>query len=198
MNNLSNYSKNLHIFPDNYAIGATKTVAFNTDVITTAGGFEQRNVNWLNPMHSYKLQLEVMSRSEVSEIVSFFKIHRGRAKPFLFKDWTDFKVKGAILQLTDRNTYVLCEQYKIGSDCSLREVRHPKKDTIKVYDESGQIPFYFDEITGEITLTKDASTEVLADFEFYNLVRFESDEVMINSMRDSRAIFELNFVEVRD
>jgi len=86
---ITEYSKIL--FLKGYDYGAVATPYFNTDVVTTQSGYEQRNGNWLEPLHDFSVSYSIQNDKEIDYLKNFFMQHRGPLISFKFKDWTDFK-----------------------------------------------------------------------------------------------------------
>ncbi len=60
---------------------------YETTINTTGAGFEQRVANWDNPRGKYNIGDRTLSRLELDYFISFFRVARGAAVSFYFKDW---------------------------------------------------------------------------------------------------------------
>lgn len=78
-------------FPDNISYGSKGGPKFNTVITTVNSGFEFNNINWDQARHSYDVAMGVRDLQELSQLVSFFQIVRGRGHYFRYKDWFDYK-----------------------------------------------------------------------------------------------------------
>jgi uncharacterized protein (TIGR02217 family) len=130
-------------FPTNISKGALGGPQFSTDIVSTASGFEKRNINWAKSKAKYEVSHAVRTEAEYAQLLAFFNIARGRANGFRFKDWMDYKVSstegrvtgalealdGSLNSLQDGYKYYqLAKLYKFGivtSDYYLRNIRKP-------------------------------------------------------------------------
>jgi len=76
-------------FPEKIAFGATGGPGWNTTVVATLGGFEQRNRNWEQARRRYVVGHEIKTIEEYDELLDFFQARRGKAFGFRFRDFTD-------------------------------------------------------------------------------------------------------------
>ena len=77
-------------FPDNISYGSSGGPKYNTTVITVNSGYEYNNINWDQARHYYDVAMGVRSMEELSDLVSFFHITRGKGHHFRYKDWADY------------------------------------------------------------------------------------------------------------
>lgn len=78
-------------FPDNISYGSKGGPKYNTIVTTVNSGFEYNNINWDTARHKYDVAMGVRNLSELSTLVKFFHITRGKGHYFRYKDWADYK-----------------------------------------------------------------------------------------------------------
>ena len=81
-------------FPRKIEFGMTGGPGWNTTVIITASGFEQRNQNWENARRRFDAifkQLPSDPFNSFPELLAFFNARRGRLRGFRFRDHTDFE-----------------------------------------------------------------------------------------------------------
>lgn len=78
-------------FPDNISYGSKGGPKFNTTITAVNSGFEFANINWDNAKHEYDVALGVRTQSELSDLVRFFHVARGKGHRFRYKDWMDYK-----------------------------------------------------------------------------------------------------------
>lgn len=87
-------------FPDDLAIWARGGVGFNTTVNGSTSGREQRNSLWQFGRGSWDLQNAFRSNTNVNDQYSvqtlrnFFRLCKGQAYGFRFRDWTDYLDEG--------------------------------------------------------------------------------------------------------
>lgn len=185
--------------PDNLALAAEGGPQFSTDVITSSSGYEYRNINWSNARAKYNLAPAIQSESELAELVSFFRICKGRAYGFRFKDYSDYFVNNQTIAKGDGNTKVfqLMKTYSLGDIEEVRQIAKPVKDTVNIYIDSKPIAFDCDETNGRIRcheLPKQGAI-ITADFEFDIPVRFDTDHLStsLESYADQKdiSVFEI-------
>lgn len=147
------YSKKL--FLQGYSYGAVATPYFSTDIVTTQSGFEQRNANWLYPLHEFNVTYDVVTQDMKTYIKNFWAQHRGRLISFKFKDYSDFYCdvsEGTINDGEGLNGMPFAELFKVyqidySFDSTFRRIRiiRQSQDENDNYDYE---PFkvYFDNI----------------------------------------------------
>ncbi|MBR8497142.1 DUF2460 domain-containing protein [Burkholderia cenocepacia] len=88
------------IFPDDLAVWARGGVGFNTTVSGSTSGREQRNIIWNFGRGQWDLQNcfrtagGVVDPYSVQTLRNFFRVVKGQAYGFRFKDWTDYLDEG--------------------------------------------------------------------------------------------------------
>lgn len=88
--------------PENIERGAQFSTNFKTAIIETDGGNEIANIQWVFPRSSGQCAYGIQSMDDIEECKEFFVARRGRARGFLFKDWSDYIVEaGTILGVGD-------------------------------------------------------------------------------------------------
>jgi uncharacterized protein (TIGR02217 family) len=82
------------VFP--IEIGAQASVAptFSTNVVTSASGYEARNVNWSQARLRFDAGPGVRGDAELETLIAFFRARRGPAVGFRFRDPYDFSSSG--------------------------------------------------------------------------------------------------------
>lgn len=87
-------------FPDDLSFWAQGGVSFNTTVTGSASGREQRNSLWAFGRAQFDLQnvlrttTGVANAYSVQYIRNFFRVCKGQAYAFRFRDWTDYQDEG--------------------------------------------------------------------------------------------------------
>lgn len=77
-------------FPIGISFGAISSPEFNTTIVATQGGFEQRVANWEDSRRRFRVGHELKTQTELDELIDFFMAMRGRAVGFRFRDWMDY------------------------------------------------------------------------------------------------------------
>jgi uncharacterized protein (TIGR02217 family) len=79
-------------FPDDISYGSSFGPGYSTGVVTGNSGFELRNQNWLMARCSGDVSHGLESQDQLDVLLAFFRICKGRANGFRFKDWSDYIV----------------------------------------------------------------------------------------------------------
>lgn len=167
--------------PDNVEAGAKGGPVFSTSIITLANGREGRNQEWAVARHSWDVGYGLTGVDDLETVRKFFYACHGRARSFLFKDWSDYKgtleaVAPVVGQATKRQ---LIKTYTNGVIPYLRTILYPVDGTLHVYvDTLETIDFTL--AGGVITFGSDpAGATVVASFEFDIPVRFDTDQLAL-------------------
>lgn len=197
------------LFPIALGREASVEPAFSTQVVTTAGGAEQRNADWADARLRFDAGPGVRGEAELGALIAFFRARRGAAAAFRFHDPFDHSSNsmtgppGAADQLLGlgdgaRTEFALVKRYE-GQE---RRITRPVAGSVRV-SVAGV------EQAGGWTLAPlglvrfdappAAGAEVRAGFRFDVPVRFAEDRLQV-----SRATFEAGeaasvpLVEVRE
>ena len=187
-------------FPTEIAFGSSGGPEFFTSIISTYGGFEQRNINWSAARARYNVLHAIKNQTQIDELLAFFRARYGKAHAFRFKDWADYNALAQQIGVGDgaNKNFQLSKAY----DSYVRIIKKPV---------SGSVKFYINEVlqtsgvavnsaTGVVTFTTapTAAAVIKADYEFDVPVRFDVDYLPasfdaagLNSIRD------IALVEVR-
>ncbi len=164
--------------PDNVESGAKGGPAFATSVITLANGRESRNQEWAVAKQSWDIGYGVQDKADFEVVRAFFYARKGRARSFLFKDWSDYQgtlqaVAAVDGQPTKRQ---LVKTYDDGLTPYARLIDYPVAGTLHVYVDTVET-MAFTLALGVITFTGgDPGDNVVATFEFDIPVRFDVDQ----------------------
>lgn len=181
-------------FPTNLSFGSTGGPERQTEIVTLANGFEERNTPWEHSRRRYDAGAGLRKLDELDALIAFFEARRGQLNAFRWKDWTDFKScqpSRAISPFDQRiafgdgatRTFQLTKTYVSGEQSYLRPIRKPVEGTVlaaiagdpKVFGQE----FDVDPVTGITTFTDppDIGALITAGFEFDVPVRFETDRL---------------------
>lgn len=189
--------------PEEIEKGSSGGPAFLTSVVTFVIGREQRNAQWSAQRCKYDISYGVQRKSDFVEIIKFFYARLGRARGFLFRDWSDYQSDVEYLGTADG---VLQDFQLVRNYTSLityqRRITRPVEGTIKIYkDGVQQLTGWILQPLGNIHFsTPPADGAVItAEFEFDVPVRFNSDELSVNlETFDAGAIGSIEIVEIRE
>lgn len=190
-------------FPDDISYGSAGGPVFSTDIVSNAGGYEKRNSNWATPRAVYNVAHGVKNKQQLDQLISFFRLCKGRATAFRFKDWSDYSVTAQPLGISDgvNTTYQLCKDYSVGQQVTRRILTKPVQGTVSLYTQNGIITdAAINYLTGMVTLATalPAAEILLADCEFDIEVRFETDQLV--ARLDDYGVYswsDIPLVEVR-
>lgn len=163
-----------------YDYGTVGGPEYNTTVIVTGGGNEQRNANWSEARRRWQIGDRTYDRSELNYLINFFNACRGSWLGFRFKDWGDYQAKDELIGVGDgvETTFQLKKRYGIAGAFSDRLIKKPVVDSVivsvgGVIDPSVGVNF----ATGAIVFTAPPVGNITASFEFDVPVRFEQDRL---------------------
>lgn len=198
---------------------------YSTSVITTASGYEQRNINWLQPRRKFQIAKGICKQDQLHNLLSFFHLCQGKAKSFRLRDWSDYKAEKQILEACYKNnqkpdtsqittTWQLRKEYKVSNYITKRKIDKPVKGSVVIYETAKEEsssslednlviidPQYYqvDYLTGEIIFLSSPNAPLYASFVFDITVRFEADYLPIKA--EGNAVYTYNdigLIEVRE
>lgn len=132
------------LFPPGVSYGSVGGPGFNTSIVETDSGAEERIGRWDNPKHRYDARFGVKTRAQMAELRRFYWARRGAAHSFRFKDWLDFTSNAdgyTAGVFTDQQigigdgvttTFQLTKSYTDGPITRLRNITKPVTGTIVV------------------------------------------------------------------
>jgi len=170
-------------FPSDIAYGSSGGPEYSTDVIITAGGAEQRNINWQDARAVYNVAHGVKTQAQLDSLLAFFRARKGRAYGFRFKDWSDFYVSAQQIGVGDGSLKIfqLVKTYSSGGITETRTITKPVSNSVSIYvnnmlQTSG---VEVDYTSGIVTFTDAPANTypIAATFEFDVPVRFDTDRL---------------------
>ena len=204
-------------FPDDISWGSQGGPGYNTTIIETDSGGEQRISRWANARRRYDVSYGVKSRSQLAVIVSFFVAREGAAFGFRFKDFVDFTSASdhvSAHSATDcyigvgdglTQTFQLQKKYVSGSTTKYRAITKPVSGTIlAAINGTPTTLFTVDTTKGEITFdtAPGSGTNITAGFEFDVPVRFDDNAdkalMMAQDGFDDNSVSGLSLIEIKD
>ncbi len=175
-------------FPEDIACGSVGGPEYSTDIVTTAGGYEQRNINWSQSRMRFNVAQGIKTAEQFQEILSFFRNCRGRALGFRFKDWSDYLARNELIGIGDGrlNKFQLTKTYIIQLiDKQIvynrRIITKPVSKTVSIYLNEDKVEINqginIDYTSGELFFQDPPlnNSRITADFEFDVPVRFDTD-----------------------
>jgi uncharacterized protein (TIGR02217 family) len=128
-------------FPLDVALGARGGPERRTDVVTLAGGGEQRNTSWQHSRRRYNAGYGIKSRADMAAVLAFFEERRGRLHGFLWRDGLDFSSGGTPPTPLDqvigtgngaRTDFALTKRYGASFDPYIRPITRPVAGSVRV------------------------------------------------------------------
>lgn len=151
-------------FPDDIAHGATIRPQYDTDIVVTFSGHEKRYANWEDARLYFDVSLNKVPEAKLQSLNAFFRLTRGSAHSFRFKDWLDYKTtittgiaKGNSGTASDY-TFDLYKRYESSAGIYDREIKKPIDNiSFKFYDGNGTLvnsaDYSIDTTVGQVTKT---------------------------------------------
>jgi uncharacterized protein (TIGR02217 family) len=183
--------------------------SFSTDVVTTAGGAEQRNSAWADARLRYDAGPGVRSEEDLHSLLAFFRARRGAAIGFRFEDPLDNSSNGMVgePQAADqpigtgdgvRTEFALVKNY--GTQA--RRITRPVAGTVRLSAGGAELTSgWLIEAGGVVAFDEPppAGVEIRAGFRFDVPVRFDEDRLTFNlSTFRAGEIASVPLVEVRE
>lgn len=172
-------------FPDDIALdGLDGGPGYRTNVVETFSGHEKRSIEWSDQRGRWELAGGVKTPYQFEAVRDLFRMARGRAHGFRFKDWTDYACTHAtgVIEVLNTTTGQLKKRYGSGGQLEDRVITKPIAATVQVKrTRSGgatTISVTVDSTTGGVVWTGHESGDTYTwSGEFDVPVRFDTDEL---------------------
>ncbi len=205
-------------FPTEISFGSAGGPGFNTTIIETDSGAEERVSRWATARRQYDSVFGVRGVNDMTSLREFWIARQGAARGFRFKDFDDFTT-GANDRETptdtdetlgtgdgSRTTFQLLKTYTSGLITSTRNITKPVIDTtvVSLDDVPQSAGFTVDSTTGVVTFTSPPGVAVVvkAGCEFDVPVRFgeelEDAFAPIREGFDISTLPSIPLIEIRD
>jgi len=179
------------LFPIEIGADASVSPGFSTSIVTSASGFEWRNVNWQQARLRFDAGPGVRSDSELEALIAFFRARRGPAVGFRFRDPYDHSSSGMTgsPSPTDQpigtgdGTLADFELSKTYGTGERRRITRPVAGTVRVAIDGVESLTGWTISTGGIVSFEEppgAGALVTAGFLFDVPVRFAEDRLEVN------------------
>ncbi len=170
-------------FPPDISYGSSGGPEYTTDLVITASGHEQRNVNWAQARLRYNVAKGVKNAAQLASLIAFFRARKGRAHAFRFKDWSDYRAEAETLGTGNGSVtqFQLVKRYISGGVQETRAITKPVAGTVQVYKNAvlQTSGVSVNHTTGMVTFSAAPANGqvVTANFEFDVPVRFDTDRL---------------------
>lgn len=166
----------------NISIEATGGPGFLTNIVTTSGAIEYRDQTWSLERGEWNITYAARRPKIWQPLMAFFRIVRGRAYSWRFKDWLDYSAtssQGVFVMLTS-TTFQMYKRYTFGSETYDRKITKPT-GTVTVTGGSGATTAL---TTGIVTVSSGTPTAWAAEFDCH--ARFDTDKMHALTKEKSR------------
>ena len=77
--------------PIEIELGAIRRLRWETEVVTTDGGYEVRNSRWSSPLKTFEISFPPSTRDDpvYLAVIALYEAAQGGLHSFSFTDWTD-------------------------------------------------------------------------------------------------------------
>ena len=179
------------LFPIEIGTQASVAPTFSTNIVTSASGFEARNVNWSQARLRFDAGPGVRGDAELETLLAFYRARRGPAVAFRFRDPYDNSSNGMTERPTAAdqaigvgdgaaNRFELTKAYGPGE---LRRVTRPVPGSVRVaIDGAEAVSGWTLGEKGAVEFDRPpaAGAAITAGFLFDTPVRFSEDRLEIN------------------
>lgn len=194
-------------FPENISIKSKYYIEYNTNINKSKNGREQRISNTDEPLFYYNIVSGIKTKDDIDSIIKLFKLVKGRAIGFRFKDWLDYSVKNQTIGIGDGETkeFQLIKSYTTALNdeniIHIRKITKPVKSTVDIFVNGVNYNnnLNIDYTSGKVVFDNPvAINEVItANFEFDVPVRFDNDTLEISMKNvNSGELNNIKLVEI--
>lgn len=202
-------------FPEDISYGSTSGVEFNTTIVKTKNGYEQRNTNWSTPLRKYNVLEGARLINKIEDLRKFFISAKGRRELFLYKDWLDYKSSNhmdenitafdqLLLSGGDgvKTQFQLVKQYVSSqTERTSINITRPKNGTVlAAINNTPTTAFTVNYNTGVITFNTApiSGADITVGYEFYIPCRFASDDLFLNLDTYKIGSSKVDIIEVKE
>jgi uncharacterized protein (TIGR02217 family) len=188
-------------FPDSISFNSINSISFDTNIVRSKNGSEQRSGNRDFPLLHFKTFNTLKNKQEIGQILTLFRIVGGRLNSFRFRDWLDYKAENQIIGVGDGESinFLMKKVYQINGYSVVRNIVKPTQNTVNVFINQancnsliqsvdyahGLISFYEPPMEGEV---------ITFGCEFDVPVRFKNDALDVVLVGGD--LYEINNLEL--
>ena len=105
-------------FPESIAFNSSSILKFNTTIIKAKNGYEQRNINWNSNKIKFNIINGIKTKTELDELITFFRNVKGAGYGFRFKDFTDYQAENQYIGVGNGETkeFQLIKAYRVSDN----------------------------------------------------------------------------------
>jgi len=179
-------------FPEAISYGAVGGPGFLTNVVITNSGNEFRDQVWSLERGSWDVSHAARMPDAYRPLQAFFRMARGRANSFRFKDHSDFTVgagEGVFVMLTP-TTFQMYKRYTFGAQTFDRKITKP----VATPGITGGTLSGIDLTTGIVTMTSGTPTAWQGEFDCH--CRFDTDQMKAESITRSGSVLIIGWSSI--
>jgi uncharacterized protein (TIGR02217 family) len=168
-------------FPSAISFHAVGGPGFLTNVVIANSGQEFRDQVWSLERGSWEVSHAARLPTDYKPLQAFFRIARGRANSFRFKDWSDFAAtssEGVFTMLTS-TTFQAWKRYTFGGQTFDRKITK----LVATPTTTGGTVSSWALTTGIVTMTTGTPTAWAAEFDCH--CRFDTDQMKAETIDKS-------------
>jgi len=202
-------------FPPSISYQSSGGPVWNTQVVQTASGREQRIQSWQDALRKWDAMNGVRTDAQLDELHAWFLVTAGMAHGFRFKDWKDYSATSTngsgLINATGLGngtaTGQLYKLYSVGSSGYARKIVKPVPGTVTIRKNGNVVAFgtgsgqcQLDTATGVVTFygTAPSGSDTLTwTGEFDVPVRFDTDSFSASYEDLNASSVALPIVEIR-
>lgn len=187
-------------FPTEVSYGSKGGPMYKTTVVISDSGSEQRLQHWSKSRYSYDVSYGVKKRSQMLNLMAFFKACRGRLHSFRYKDWSDYTATTEALP--DAASIQLQKTYSYGGYSEVRKITKPVNNgTFRLYKngvlQTVTTHYTIDYNTGIVTIVGYSSATWTWSGEFDVHCRFDTDAIQpVANDLDDYSLDNIMLVEI--
>lgn len=143
-------------FPIDISYGAAGGPEYSTDIAFVNSGHEQRQQNWASARCYFDVSRTITNDTQRNQLLTHFRIAKGRTHSFPFRDFTDYTVSGTegILIAIAGSTYQLYKRYTSAGGTEDRLIALPLAPLILagIVPLTESVDYTLDLLTGIVTM----------------------------------------------
>lgn len=165
--------------PPAISFGAVGGPGFRTEIVATESGAESRDATQAKELGSWDISYAARLPIAYVPLQAFFRVVRGRADTWRFKDWSDFAATAAqgVFVLLTSTTFQMYKRYTFSGLTYDVKITLPVAGTITV---TGGTSPSVNSATGVVTVASGTPTAWAGEFD--RLCRFDTDTMHANTI----------------
>jgi uncharacterized protein (TIGR02217 family) len=188
--------------PDSIEKGMTGGPNFNTTVYDGDAGRTVTNQNWSQARGIWHITYGYMEKDDYRDLIAFFRARGGKARGFLFKDWTDFEIPRQVIGTADGvvTDFPIFKTYEDDVNDTTRRIYRPVEDTILIW-VNGSTSTAFDLVDPGIIHFHSApvSGDIEIECEFDIPAQFQADGLNLSvAWQNAVAMNDMPVMELRE